>query len=144
MKLINFSLEESTRGIILFGLGLEWDLHNYVSFSGLTFDAAANTLRLDWLAPAVGNPWGCPSNKARGCSIVFHRVLTFKTGPSASCPQFGEADTLHGVSRVTAESGKFRFRKEWPDSKPFNLLFEFGNGWAIEISAESATLEAVA
>src|SRR5439155_22799703 len=103
MKLINFSLEESTRGIILFGLGLEWDLHNYVSFSGLTFAAAAITLRLDWLAPAVGNPWGCPSNKPGGCSIVLYRVLTFNTDPSASCPPFGEANTFHEIVRAIAD-----------------------------------------
>jgi len=142
MKMTNFILDDPTQAIILIGLGLEWDLHNYATFTGLSFEAISNTLQLEWKVPHESNPWGCIDNHARGCRIVFHRVVSVKVGPSVGCPQFGEADTLHGLSKVTPEAGQYRFKKEWSDSAPFNLLFEFGNGWAIEVDAESAELVA--
>jgi hypothetical protein len=144
MKLINFRLDDPTQGIILTAFGLEWDLHNFASFRGLTFECASGVLRLAWVAPSVENPWGCPSNKAIGCNLVFRRIEQLIILPTDGSPQFQEPNTLHGLSKVVPEPGEFRFRKDWQDFQPFNLLFEFGNGWSIEIDAESAELQPIA
>jgi hypothetical protein len=57
MRLLNFELDGEVSAIVLRGLGLEWDLHNFAKFTGLTLDVSSDSLLLKWSVPPATNPW---------------------------------------------------------------------------------------
>ncbi|MBP7610713.1 MAG: hypothetical protein KA760_14530 [Steroidobacteraceae bacterium] len=139
VRLSNFECDDPIRAITLRGLGFEWDLHNFAEFVGLRFDASTGTLELEWAVPADReNPWGSVDNLATGCRLRFAGVssLHVQLPDSEACTE------LIGISRVVPEGSEYRFKSQWSQDDPSNLLVEFRGG-RIEVGAESVALEGV-
>ena len=145
MKLINFELESPYATITLKGFGCEWDLHNCADFVGFSFDAANNSLFLEWDASSLeGNTWGDPKNDAKGCRLIF-RNITFihMSYRDEACP-LSEDLCLSSVSKVIPNTIEYRYQDKWSEGEECNLLFEFHSERSLEIGAESAELARVA
>jgi hypothetical protein len=143
MKLTNFSLATDLRTITLIGLGREWELHNYANFSGIIFSPEEDVLELRWVVPDAPNPWGCLHNHAKGCILRFQKLLLLRVVSCDIAASVADDVCLSGVSKVIPNTTDGRFKREWRDDEPFNLLFEFQSRRIIEIQAETAVLEAL-
>jgi hypothetical protein len=143
MRLINFSVEKPFRTITLIGLNREWELHNFASFRGLSFFPNDDLLELRWTVPNVKNPWGCLHNHSHGCILRFRKLILIRVNSNDHLAQAEDEICLSGLSKVIPGTINARFKEEWRDDEPFNLLFEFRSGRTIEISSESAELEAI-
>lgn len=143
MKLINFSLSNPVQSSTLIGLGCEWDLHNFADFVGFKFNPVEDYLRMDWLAPAVENPWGCTENRAKGCALTFKNLKKVEiTARDKATPALDDACLL-GISRVIPDRTEHRFKAKWQDDEPFHLLLEFESGRTIEVASDTVELERI-
>ncbi|MCW5552936.1 MAG: hypothetical protein KIS67_12350 [Verrucomicrobiae bacterium] len=144
MNLSNFELRGSTQAIEIVSDELNWDLHNFATFVGFRYDAAGGVFEIEWVADQVENPWGCPANRFRACQLRFHGVTSVRIARDPANMRSDDSFCLHGVSKVSPSSQEYRFKAEWQDHEPFNLLFEFASGWEIEVDASTAELIPVA
>ena len=140
MKLRNFDLQNPSATIILLGLGVEWDLHNFAIFQGLAYDTTQNAVLLQWTVPRVENPWGSVNNHFAGCTLRFQNVSALTISPRRPDALAEDDACMSGVSKVLPESDEYRHLDTWPPHRAFHLRFEFESGRTIEIAAESAEL----
>ena len=143
MKLLNFSLSNPVQDITLVGLGCEWDLHNFANFAGFKFDPVGDCLRMEWLAPAIENPWGCTENRAKGCALKFKNVKWVAITARDETTPTSEDSCLSGISKVIPGRTEHRFKAEWGDDEHFHLLLEFESGRTIEVSSDTVELERI-
>ena len=144
MKFVNFDLESPNDTIELRGLGLNWDLHNFVDFSGLRLEPDGS-LVLSWVATDCPNPWGDTNNRYRGCELRFSGLRRLEVSRhNADMPSSGER-TLHSISKVAPGdgAGEYRKRPEWSPEAAFHLLLTFTGGLSIEVDAKQAELRAL-
>jgi hypothetical protein len=142
VQLLNFKLKHETGAIILHGLGLEWDLHNFAEFAGFRFDASPDSLVLRWDVGGDDNPWGCLANHATGCELVFRGVRFLHMEPGDN-PLGGNDTCIAGVYKSIPGETKFRFKKTWGADETFYLVFDFISGREIEIDADTVELVAI-
>jgi hypothetical protein len=143
MRLLNFELDGEVSAIVLRGLGLEWDLHNFAKFTGLTLDVSSDSLLLKWSVPPATNPWGCRENHAAACGLLFRGVRLIQMLAGDPEDAGGSNDiTLSGVSKSIPGETEFRFKEKWDAGEPFYLLFELVSGRSIEIDADTVELVA--
>jgi hypothetical protein len=140
MVLVNFDLEHPFPTIVLRGLGRAWDLHAWAVFEGLELRPGEDAVVLRWRALAAENPWGDPSNRARGCTLRFTGLHALEVTARAPDAMAEDDHTLADVRRVTPEPGEFRERERWAPGEEFRLRFEFESGRAIEVGAAHAEL----
>ena len=128
MELTNFHLEQS---ICAVGLGCVWDLHNVCDFAGIELLPKEGAARLRWivlhsLIPEVARQEG--QRGVSSCAIRFDGVSAISAAVSRSRTDLRNATTLDQVSLVSRPAGSA-------------MLFEFMDGFDIEIVAATATLE---
>ena len=143
MKFVNFSFSNPVQSSTLIGLGCEWDLHNYSDFAGFKFDPLEDCLRIEWLVPAVENPWGCTENRTKGCALKFKNLKRVEVTARDKATLSLEDACLLGISKVIPDRTEHRFKAEWQDDEPFHLLLEFESGRTIEVASDTAELELV-
>lgn len=144
MNLTNFELRGSTQAIEVVSGNLDWDLHNFATFVGFRYDAAGGVFEIEWLADQVENPWGCPASRFVGCRLRFRGVRAVRVTRDPASMMSDDSCCLHGVSKVEPLAQEYRFKTEWQEHEPFNLLFEFTSGWEVEVDASTAELIPVA
>lgn len=140
MNFINFAFRSSTQAIEIFSDNLTWDLHNFATFVGLEYHAEKRVFEIEWSAKQMEDPWGCPNNRFGGCHLRFQGVRSIRVTQNPVSMLSADSFCLHGVSKVDPLANEHRFKAEWREGEPFNLLFEFTSGWEIEVDAASAEL----
>jgi hypothetical protein len=144
MQLLDFCVQDEP-GVVLRSdapTTTRYDLHNFVDFVGLTYDVATRTLQLAFAVHSdVSNPWGDPSNKASGCTLVFREVGSLSVSPRDEAMPVSEDLTLEWCGRAekglsTEDSWEFPHSEQ---STVFRLAFR--GGTAIEVV--SSTIELV-
>ncbi|MEO7866159.1 MAG: hypothetical protein ABIU54_00830 [Candidatus Eisenbacteria bacterium] len=147
MRLTNFKLDS---GVELSGLGALWDLHNCVDFSGLEIlpDEGAAKMRWTVMTESPFREQGFNGNNpARSCAIRFDEVTTILIRRVMDGSGPADARTLNDLRLVMSpentplEVSRAGIRIPATDGQG-NMLFEFIDGFDIEIAASTATLEA--
>src|SRR6266567_3266554 len=110
MKFVNFSFSNPVQLSTLIGLGCEWDLHNYSDFAGFKFDPLEDCLRIEWLVPAVENPWGCTENRTKGCALKFKNLKRVEVTARDKATLSLEDACLLGISKVIPDRTEHRFK----------------------------------
>jgi hypothetical protein len=147
VKLTNFELD-STVGLT--GLDQAWDLHNCVDFAGLELVPEEGAARMRWTVMTespyreMGFNGG---NPATSCAIRFDGVSEIAVRRVADGTHPTDSRTLHQVTLVAplestpADALKLGIRIPSVEADA-RLLFEFMDGFDVEVAAESATLVA--
>lgn len=129
MELTNFELAYP-QGVELVGLGHNWDLHNFATCVGASYDAGAEVAIVSWVRDTPDNPWGDPSNLATGCTLRFEGVTRWIVEPGAG----PDGDTLAEISSIPQDEA------DWDELDEFDLWLRFEDGTMIKIAAQSGTL----
>ncbi len=149
MKLTNFELVSSVE---LAGLGHVWDLHNCVDFSGLELLPEEGAARMRWAVvqdAQLREQGFARNNPARSCAIRFDGVSTVLVNRVRGGSHSSDARTLLLVRLVAPLDPALADRPGSGTRLPSqdesaHLLFEFMDGFDVEIAANSATLESEA
>ena len=144
MKLENFDLSSPYGDIEIRGLGHAWDLHNFATFQGFTFQPTRNELCLEWrVGGQTDNPWGSRGNSAGGCRIRFVGVRSVIVTPRDAGYPAEESLCLAEISKVIPGEREFPYKQEWGVGEQFHLRLKFQDERYVDIEAESAVLEAL-
>lgn len=145
VKLTNFELKS---GVELSGLGVWWDLHNWFDFSGLELLPEQRAARLHWTVGKLALEQGTfgQANPLRNCAIRFDDVsaVLIRRVKDGTDPK--DSDTLQRMTLVApmektpSDSVSHGVRVPSADADG-QFLFEFMDGFDIEVAAETATLE---
>jgi len=147
VKLTNFELATDVE---LSGLGHWWDLHNFTNFVGLELLPESGSARLSWVTirvPPYDDAGFHRDNPARSCAIRFDGVSAIVVRRVLDGTAPSDARTLHQVRMVlplesTANDLTALGIRVPSTDEAAHLLFEFMDGFDVEIAAVEATLEA--
>jgi len=144
MKLENFDLSKPYGAIELRGLGHNWDLHNFATFQGITFEPQRNELILEWRVTAGNsNPWGSQNNLATGCRLRFRGLKSLVVTTRSAAYSLEESQCLSEISKVIPGQREYPYKQIWSEGEQFHLRLGFQDERCFDIEAESAVLEAL-